>query len=90
MADRIADLERAALRAWLVLGGSHSMNTCLACLPAGGVQAERMAETALAELAAVLGKRPGLRGMRTDDNKPAPRDELDEIANEIMAEAGPG
>lgn len=86
---RIAELERTIHRAWLLLGGSYSCNTALAMLPAGGIECERMVEIARDELGRSIGKGPGLRGMRTDDNEPAPRDELDEIADEIMSEAGP-
>lgn len=88
-ADRIAELERTIERAWLLLGGSFSWNTALAMLPAGGVECERMVEIARDELGRALNKEPGLRDMRTEDNEPAPRDELDEIAEEIMSEAGP-
>lgn len=84
--SRIEELERAVRRAWLLLGGSASMNTALACLPAGGIQCERMVEIARDELADVIGQSHGLRGMRTDDNQPAPPDELDLIAWEIMSE----
>lgn len=87
--SRIAELERAVHRAWLLLGGSASWNTALARLPAGGIECERMVEIARDELGRVIGKEPGLRGMRTPDNEPAPYDELDEIAEEIMSEAGP-
>ncbi len=87
--ERIEELELAVRRAWLLLGGSASWNTALALLPAGGIECERMVEIARDELGAVIGKRSGLRGMRTDDNKPAPRDELDEIAEEIMSEGDP-
>lgn len=88
-ADRIAELERTIERAWLLLGGSFSWNTALAMLPAGGVECERMVEIARDELGRAINKEPGLRGMRTENNEPAPRDELDEIAEEIMGEAGP-
>lgn len=88
--DRIEVLERAVTRAWLLLGGSCSMNTALACLPAGGIECERMVEIARDELGAVIGKSPGLRGMRTADNEPWPRDDLDVIAEEIMGEADHG
>lgn len=87
--NRIEELERAVTRAWLLLGGSGSPNTALAFLPAGGVWCERMVEIARDELGAVIGKDSGLRGMRTDDNEPAPRDEMDEVADEIMSEADP-
>lgn len=87
--NRIEELELAVRRAWLLLGGSQSWNTALALLPAGGIECERMVEIARDELAAVIGKPHGLRGMRTDDNQPAPRDELDEIAEEIMSEGDP-
>lgn len=87
--NRIEELERAVTRAWLLLGGSASWNTALAMLPAGGIECERMVEIARDELGAVIGKDAGIRGMRTEANEPAPRDELDEIADEIMSEADP-
>jgi hypothetical protein len=79
-------LELAALRAWRLLGGSSNWNTALGLLPAGGIECERMVEIARDELGAALGKSPGLRGMRTDNNEPSPRDYLDDIAAEIMSE----
>lgn len=56
-------------------------------MPAGGVECERMAERVRDELGAALGIEPGLRGMRGENNTPAPRDWMDEMAEEIMAEA---
>lgn len=84
---REQELERAVIRAYALIGGSGSWNTVLALLPAGGVECERFAERVRDELGAVLGKPQGLRGMRTDGNDPCPRDELDEIADEVMDEA---
>lgn len=84
--QRIAELERAINRAWLLLGGCNDPNTVLALLPAGGVECERFAEIVRDELAKAIGKLAGFRGMRTLSNDPAPHDELDEIAERIMSE----
>lgn len=87
MRAHIAGLERTIERCWLLIGGHRGYNTVLAMLPAGGIECERWAERVRDELGAAIGKSHGLRGMRTDDNQPAPRDELDEIADEVMADA---
>ena len=86
---REEQLEHTIRRAWLLLGGSPSWHTALAHLPAGGIECERMVEIARDELGAAIGMPPGLRGMRGPNNTPAPHDELDDIAEEIMSEAVP-
>ena len=73
-------------KAWrLLCGDGQDPNTVLALLPAGGLECERFAEIARDILGVAIGEEPGLRGMRTADNEPAPRDELDEIAEQVMA-----
>lgn len=89
MMTREKALERTIERVWLLLGGSNSWNTASALLPAGGIECERMVEIARDELGAIIGKPAGLRGMRTDNNEPYPHDDLDDMAEEIMSEAGP-
>jgi hypothetical protein len=84
-ADRIKELETAVRRAWRLVGGDgQEPNTVLGLLPAGGIECERFAEIARDTLGAVIGEESGLRGMRTAGNEPAPRDELDEIAQQVM------
>ena len=76
------EMATAVRRAWRLLGA-------LRTLVARGndpLRAERYAEIARDVLADALGEPRGFRGMRTEENKPAPCDEIDDAAKRLMIE----
>lgn len=83
--ERIAELETAIRRAWRLLGGSGSTISVLALLPGGGVECERLAEIARDTLGAAMGEPAGSPAMRTATNQPWPPDNLDDVAEQVMA-----